>query len=238
MKNLNSLNSIAKLSVLGILSVSAAAMAHASSICDAATGNLIVNCGFEGGFTTPASGGDVPTGWTVSQWNGDDTINNGGNGVHSGNSALQIGNDVGAGGPLFDGAAILSQSFTDVAGEDYTFSFFLLNTGGGGGIQFQAFWDSTSGTPLLDLVNTNAPTAYTEFSFNVLGTGSDSITFTAVNEPASFFLDDVEVVGQGVTPPPLTATPEPSSLILFGTGLMGAASGAYRRIKQQGKATS
>jgi hypothetical protein len=233
MKNLNS---IAKLSVLGILSVSAAAMAHASSICDAATGNLIVNCGFE---TAPTPGSNVPPGWTVNQWNFEEQIVSTPVFVNSGNTALQLGNDLGQGGPLFDGAAILSQSFTDVAGEDYTFSFFLLNNAvfGGGPTQFEAFWDSTSGTPLLDLVDSTTTGGYTEFSFNVLGTGSDSITFTAVNQPASFYLDDVEVVGQGVTPPPPSTVPEPSSLILLGTGLMGAAGTVYRRIKQQSTAT-
>jgi hypothetical protein len=80
--------------------------------------------------------------------------------VNSGYYALQIGNDPGEPGyPLFDGAAIVSQSFTDTPGDLLTFSFYLLN---GEAVndaddEFQAFFDSTSGTPLLQILNIAAP---------------------------------------------------------------------------------
>src|ERR1700735_2243871 len=114
-----------------VFGASAGAMAS-TSLCDSLSGNLIVNCGFEGGFTSPPSGGNVPAGWTVANWNGFDTITTNPNAVNSGNAALSRGNDPGL-------PAILSQTFTDVAGEDYTFDFYLVNGAGldDSGVSFQ-----------------------------------------------------------------------------------------------------
>jgi hypothetical protein len=204
-----------------------------SSLCNAVAGNLIQNCGFEKNTTT--GDGTLPLGWTVGQWTGSDgvisNINNPGyaNDVNSGTQALQIGNDPGESGyPLFNGAAILSQSFTDKSGDDLTFSFFLLNgeAPNNADDEFQAFFDSTSGTPLLQILNSSAPQGYTEYSYEVTATGSDSITFTATNGPNYFYLDDVSVVDDGSSTP--SPVPEPSSLILAGSGML-ALFGAVRR---------
>lgn len=199
-----------------------------TSVCDAVSGNLIVNCGFE---TQPVAG-NVPPGWTAAQFTGEESIVNGGDVVNSGNYALRISNDEYQGGPLFNGAAILSQTFTDTPGEVYDFNFYLLNgaSNGGSGIQFQAFWDSTAGTPLLDLTDTNVPTAWTEYSYSVTGTGSDTITFTAYNDPNWFYLDDVEVVASGQTASPV---PEPGSATLLGFGLAAMAIGFASRFRRR-----
>jgi hypothetical protein len=181
-----------------------------SSLCDAVAGNLIQNCGFEGSLTNGP--GSVPTGWTVSQWTNADGVfglNYPGYAgyVNSGYYALQIGNDPGEPGyPLFDGAAIVSQSFTDTPGDLLTFSFYLLN---GEAVndaddEFQAFFDSTSGTPLLQILNNSGPQGYTEYSYQTTATGADSITFTATNGPNDFYLDDVSVVEDGSPTPPVT----------------------------------
>ena len=206
-----------------ILAWQPAGSARATSLCDSVTGNLISNCGFE---TQPVGGGNVPPGWTTAQWTGEEQITT--NPVHSGTYALRIANDENQGGPLFNGAAILSQTFADISGQSYDFNFYLVNgaTAGGTGIQFQAFWDSTSGTPLLDITNSSTPTAWTEYSFNVTGTGSDTITFTSYNNPNWFYLDDVEVVSAGKM---ASAAPEPTSEMLVGFGFLGLVAGCWRR---------
>jgi hypothetical protein len=208
----------------------------ASSQCDGVAGNLIQNCGFE--LNTTTGDGTLPIDWTVSQWtNSDGVISNYNNpgysaDVNSGTQALQIGNDPGEPGyPLFNGAAILSQSFADIAGDSLDISFYLLNgeAPNNADDEFQAFFDSTSGTPLLQILNSSAPQGYTEYSYDEIATGSDSITFTATNGPNYFYLDDVTVVEDGSPTPPVTgATPEPSSLVLAGSGML-ALFGAVRR---------
>jgi hypothetical protein len=82
---------------------------------------------------------------------------------------------------------------------------------------------------LLDLTNTNVPTAWTEYSYSVTGTGSDTVTFTAYNNPDWFYLDDVEVVASGPTASPV---PEPGSAMLLGFGFVGVAIGYVRRFRR------
>jgi hypothetical protein len=209
-----------------------------SSLCNAVAGNLIQNCGFEQAPLTGPGDGSVPPAWTVGQWtNSDGVISNVlqsgyANDINSGSQALQIGNDPGETGyPSFNGAAILSQSFLDTSGDTLTFSFYLLNGEyvDNADDEFQAFFDSTSGSPLLQILNNSAPQGYTEYSYQVTGTGSDSITFTATNGPNYFYLDDVSVVDDGSSTPP-GVTPEPSSLILAGSGMLALFGAARRRL--------
>jgi len=105
-----------------LAAVAPALKAGPVSTCDHLTGNLIQNCGFEtGGVTTN------PPNWTTQQFiAGDDGIVT--SPVNSGSFALQIANDKNiAGEPLFNGSAIISQGFSDVAGATYQFSFFVFD---------------------------------------------------------------------------------------------------------------
>lgn len=95
--------------------------------------------------------------------------------------------------------ATISQTLSSKPGESYTVSFWLDNAGAGNN-DFSAKWD---GTTLMSLVN--APTqGYTHYTYQVTGTGSDTLQFSAYNNPVVWYLDNVAVTdnGSGGPPPP------------------------------------
>jgi hypothetical protein len=112
----------------------------------------------------------------------------------------------------------LSQTFSDTAGQHYTFSFWFASVGDNPS-DFSASWDGIS---VLSLTNPNTGANWSEFSFDVVGTGSDTISFAERDDPAYMALDNVSVS------PVVTTTPEPSSLLLLGSGLL-AVGGVIRR---------
>jgi len=210
----------------GCILLLTASTASANSLCEGISGNLVLNCGFDMG-STAVGGGQDPTDWTASQFTSFELIvTTPVNGTDS--DSMRIANDQGqAGEPLFDGAAIMSQSFTDTPGQHYTFDFYVDNTSPNAAEeQFQAFWgpssSPTSGTPIF--VDTGSlPAAFTLESFTVTGTGSDTITFTSYNTPSFYYLADVSLVSTGVT-----ATPEPGTFFLLGAGLALVILGRHR----------
>ncbi len=175
--------------------VPAFAQAPIPSICDAVAGNMVMNCGFEtGDFTN----------WNVT------------NGAFTFVSANANAGDVGPTGNANSGGffaalgtvgsdADLSQTITDAPGQTYTFSFYY-GTDGAIPDFFSASWD---GTALLSQTNDFGRSAgsnpWTQYSFQVVGTGSDTIDFSARNDPA---LGWTRRCCGG-------STPEPSSMILL-----------------------
>lgn len=111
----------------------------------------------------------------------------------------------------------ISQTISDTAGAQYTFSFWLSAVADDPS-SFAASWN---GTTLYSQVDPNTGGTWTQFSFSVTGTGSDTITFSAQDDPAYIALDNVQLSGS-------TGTPEPGSLLLFGSGIVGLA-GVIRR---------
>jgi len=187
------------------------AQATNPSICDAVTGNLVANCGFEAGDFT---NWNVANGaFTFVSANGNFSFVGPNGNANSGGSFAALG-DVG-------GDADVSQTITDTPGKTYTFSFYY-GTDGWTPDFFSASWD---GTALVSQTNdfgdagTSSP--WTQYSFQVVGTGSDTIDFSARNDPQYDGLDDVVVVA---------SAPEPSSMILLGSLLVGA--GMIRKRKK------
>ena len=169
-----------KLMLLGLTMAALPGFADAS-LCDSAPGNLVQNCGFEtGDFTN----------WTVLNNDGFTMVTNILPGANSGNYYVALG--------TVGGDATIEQTIADTAGTEYTFSFFY-GTNGTAPSDFTAMWDNQI---LLSLPNPAAQ-VYTQYSFGVTGTGSDTITFLARNDPSWSYLDDVSVL------------PEPS---FFGEG--------------------
>jgi hypothetical protein len=180
--------------ILALLCGAAPGFASTASICDGVAGNLVSNCGFETG--------------DFSDWN---VLNDDGNtlvegssfpdGVNSGNFFAALGDEAAT-------PTTVEQTFADTPGSTLTFSFYLYSDG-----QANDFTAEFDGTTLLSLPDASAA-GYTEYSFTVTGTGSDTISFSVQDAPGFDGLDDVVVVD-----PPPAATPEPSSIAFLALAL-------------------
>jgi hypothetical protein len=113
----------------------------------------------------------------------------------------------------------ISQTISDVAGQHYSFSFWF-NAVGDSPSDFSAMWDSNT---VFSQTNPNTGGAWTQFTFDVVGSGSDTITFNGRDDPQYMALDNISVSASGGG-----TTPEPSSLLLLGSGVL-AMGGVIRR---------
>lgn len=177
------------------------------SVCDATSGNLVRNCGFEAGdltdwaFTTPP----------FSHLAIDDLATS----AHTGRHMLR-----------FTGFApgSVASSFVTVPGARYTFTFFLVSLGVGGepasSGRFEAYF---GGRRVFDLLGQGPlfDAGYARYSFTE--TAADALTtvrFDGQNAAAAYNLDDVMVMPAADAP--TVTTPEPATLALVGGGLLAA----------------
>jgi carbohydrate binding protein with CBM4/9 domain/PEP-CTERM motif-containing protein len=169
--------------------------------------NLVNNGSFENGDFS---------GWVQT---GDTSFNQVVSGPFYAYSGAEDGNFYATFGPVGD-TSMLSQTFSDLAGAQYTFSFWLNAVGDDPSL----FSASINGNNVLSLNNPSTGGVWTQFSFNFTGTGSDTIAFTFRDDPAWIALDNVSVTQSG------SSVPEPSSFLLLGTGVLALGGIARRKL--------
>jgi hypothetical protein len=104
----------------------------------------------------------------------------------------------------------LSQTVSDTNGEHLDLSFWFASDGATPN-DFTATWDGATLTSVSDAAATNG---WENFTFHVIGSGSDTLQFSFRNDPGYQGLDNVSV-----------ALPEPAfwALMLVGFGGLGVA---------------
>jgi hypothetical protein len=183
------------------LAVSALALALAGGQAKAA--NLLTNGGFEAGtFAGWAQSGDTTYTYVEPSGYSSITAEEGGNYVWE--------------GPASDG--YLSQTFSDTAGQTLHISGWVFNPAGPNG----DFSMSFNGAPQV-VVDPIPNQSWTEYQFDVLATGSDTLKIGFSNPPSHSGLDDFSVT-------PLASVPEPTTwaLMLLGMGGLGATARRWR----------
>ena len=177
------------------------------SLAQTATASFITNGGFEtGDFTGWSLTGNVNGSTRVTDTISDPTYLH----VHSGNYGV-------VSGPQFPDV-YLSQTLSTSAGQAYIVDYWLAANGGSYRNEFTVSWNGT----LLNSIVNSAAFSFTEFTFNVTGTGTDTLTFGMAHPTGAWGLDDVSVT------PSVTQTPIPPALWLIGSALAGVA-GLRRR---------
>jgi len=185
------------------------AMAN-SSICDAISGNVVANCGFESGDFTS---------WTLFG----NTTNPGGNyfGVdaadaNSGNFGAYLGTDPISGGPLG-----LGQLLTTKPGQSYLLSFWLQQDAPSSPGYDHVFVAAVNGVLWLGLTDPGQAGSWRKYSDSFVAVSTSTVMeFALINDDSFWSLDDVSV----------TPTPDPGTFLLLGSGLAGLVGFLRRKV--------
>lgn len=206
------MKALAAFAVASLALCSFASMARATpSSCDAVAGNIVSNCGFEGGTHSVNANGSVPDGWDADSEFAQDGIANGVEGtiVHSGANAVQMGAFT-----ILPGG--ISQTLTDVAGTTYNGSIFIEHIPAAPADPSEGAFFLSVGGAHVTLDDTDADNAFTKYTFSFVGTGSDTLSLSGTDSIGAWYADDIVITAAPV------GVPEPITLSLFGAGLIGA----------------
>lgn len=115
----------------------------------------------------------------------------------------------------------LSQTFSDSAGQQLQISGWVAAIGDDPS-DFSLMFNTTT---LYSATDPNTGGAWTQGTFNVTGTGSDTVTIAFRDDPNYIALDNFSVT-------PVNATPLPAALPLFASGIGGLGLLGWRRRKK------
>ena len=172
--------------------------------------NLVLNGGFDLDSPPPQT---APLDWTLTPaLSGSDFFV--GPGPTFGALSPPNSSNFGAVGSFDD---TLSQVITDTPGVSYTLTYWLAHNSTDSENDFSASWNGVTipGSVLVNAASFN----YTEFTFTLVGTGSDTLAFAGREVPAWYDLDNVSLT---------SSIPEPGTLVLLGSAMVGLA-GIVRR---------
>ena len=160
--------------------------------------NLVQNGSFEDGTYAGSYGEPLPVDWTftpAADGQSDFFIGALGDGEWDLGIPAEDGSYYAAFGATGVDYDYLSETLSTVSGTNYSLSFWLNNQDSisGASSYFSAYWDGTDIGP--DITPDSAEFGWTEFSYTVVGTGSDTLAFGGLNQPAWIALDNVVVTG-------------------------------------------
>ena len=163
----------------------------------AIAGNLVVNGGFETGDFT---------GWTANAVSYPMYIVT--SPVEEGTYAAQIA------GYSYR-PDVLSQTLTTTSGQGYTLSFWRYQQNVGPVTEVNVTWDGA--TIFSETLTGPGDVSYQQFTAHVVGTGLDTLAFTAANDPGWTYVDNISV-----------AIPEPATWAMALAGFAALGFAAFR----------